>query len=78
MILKEKCSLLQRRKHGLFCHPSFFIGEKEIDGTKLMGNIENEGKQVTYSLGYPESELILSLLFEKTDDVWMLIKYIAF
>ena len=56
----------------------FFIGEKEINGTKLSGRIEKRGQYVDYSLGYVESELVLALVFGKIDGVWMLIEYMEF
>jgi len=56
----------------------FFIGEKEINGENFSGELRKEGQYMIYSLGWVESELAFTLIFEKIDNEWMLVEYMSF
>ena len=54
----------------------FFVGEKKINGENFSGALRKEGQYMIYSLGWVESELAFTLIFEKIDNEWMLVEYI--
>jgi hypothetical protein len=54
----------------------FFEGEQNDEGSVISGHFETlKSNQIRYVVGYLESDVIFSMIFEKNNDKWMLVDY---